>query len=79
MFTQKADASKIAFVCLVRQLILWGYELIDCQVYTDHLARFGAVEIPRAKFKNLLKLCDASGYQGEWTFAEQVFYENSHH
>ncbi|MEZ5672767.1 MAG: hypothetical protein R3E08_10465 [Thiotrichaceae bacterium] len=51
--------------------IHWGYELIDCQVYTDHLACFSAVEIPRANFKALLeRLCDAPGYQGEWTFAK---------
>jgi leucyl/phenylalanyl-tRNA---protein transferase len=69
MFSQMTDASKVAFVHLVRQLIAWGYELIDCQVYTDHLARFGAVEIPRANFKTLLEhLCDAPGYQGEWIF-----------
>lgn len=80
MFAQMADASKVAFVHLVRQLIQWGFELIDCQVYTDHLARFGATEIPRTSFRNLLEhLCDAPGYQGEWTFATQSNYENSDH
>lgn len=50
MFALAPDASKIAFVSLVQQLVRWGYELIDCQAYTDHLARFGAVEWPRARF-----------------------------
>lgn len=50
MFALAPDASKIAFVKLIHQLARWGFELIDCQVYTQHLARFGAVELPRARF-----------------------------
>lgn len=50
MFTRASDASKIAFVHLVRQLEAWGFGLIDCQVETAHLARFGARPIPRAEF-----------------------------
>ena len=50
MFTRVADASKIAFVHLVRQLDQWGFQLIDCQMRTDHLASFGAREIPRRDF-----------------------------
>jgi leucyl/phenylalanyl-tRNA--protein transferase len=50
MFALTPDASKIAFVKLIHQLVRWGFTLIDCQVYTEHLARFGAVEWPRAKF-----------------------------
>lgn len=50
MFALAPDASKIAFVRLIRQLVRWGFELVDCQVYTEHLARFGAVEWPRARF-----------------------------
>ncbi|HLT34703.1 MAG TPA: leucyl/phenylalanyl-tRNA--protein transferase, partial [Enhygromyxa sp.] len=47
MFALAPDASKIAFVHLVRQLERWGFELIDCQVHTEHLERFGAVDWPR--------------------------------
>ena len=54
MFAHAPDASKIAFVKLIHQLLDWGFELIDCQVHTDHLARFGAVDWPRAKFLALL-------------------------
>lgn len=50
MFTRRPDASKVAFATLVRQLAAWGFDLVDCQVHTDHLARFGAVEWPRARF-----------------------------
>ncbi len=50
MFARATDASKIAFVHLVRQLEAWDFGLIDCQVETGHLARFGAVTLPRAEF-----------------------------
>jgi leucyl/phenylalanyl-tRNA--protein transferase len=50
MFARAPDASKVAFVTLVRQLALWGIELVDCQVHTEHLARFGASEWPRPRF-----------------------------
>lgn len=50
MFTRVSDASKIAFVRLVRQLQAWDFPLIDCQVHTAHLARFGARPIPRQAF-----------------------------
>lgn len=50
MFARAPDASKIAFATLLANLVLQGFTLIDCQSYTDHLARFGAVEWPRAKF-----------------------------
>jgi leucyl/phenylalanyl-tRNA--protein transferase len=42
MFTRRDDASKAAFVALVHQLSEWNFDLIDCQVHTDHLTRFGA-------------------------------------
>lgn len=54
MFTRVADASKIAFVHLVYQLRRWQFKLIDCQMNTAHLARFGAKEIPRGHFSALL-------------------------
>lgn len=50
MFALEKDASKIAFITLVAALAELGYTTIDCQVHTDHLARFGAEEIPRAVF-----------------------------
>jgi leucyl/phenylalanyl-tRNA---protein transferase len=50
MFTRESNASKVAFVTLVRQLAVWGFEMIDCQMSTGHLASLGAREIPRAEF-----------------------------
>lgn len=62
MFTRRSNASKVAFVVCVRQLQRWGYELIDCQVHTEHLGSLGAVSIPRGAFKRLLEhLCGAQG------------------
>jgi len=50
MFSRRPDASKVALVYLVRHLERWGFELIDCQMSTPHLASFGAREIPRTEF-----------------------------
>lgn len=55
MFTRVTDASKVALVTLVRQLELWGFGLVDCQMNTAHLASFGAREIPRADFTRRLR------------------------
>jgi leucyl/phenylalanyl-tRNA--protein transferase len=55
MFTKKSDASKAAFVTLVRQLRKWNFTLIDCQITTRHLVSLGAREVPRSTFVNLLK------------------------
>jgi leucyl/phenylalanyl-tRNA--protein transferase len=54
MFAAAPDASKIAFVALVEHLTRWGFPVIDCQMYTDHLARFGAVEVPRENWLSAL-------------------------
>ncbi|MEE9912109.1 MAG: leucyl/phenylalanyl-tRNA--protein transferase [Deltaproteobacteria bacterium] len=50
MFAKKTDASKVAFAVYAAELARKGFELIDCQVATEHLKRFGAKEIPRAEF-----------------------------
>jgi len=55
MFTRVSDASKVAFVALVRQLEHWDFGVIDCQMNTAHLASFGAREIPRAEFTRRLR------------------------
>jgi leucyl/phenylalanyl-tRNA--protein transferase len=55
MFARETNASKVALVALVRQLQDWGIELIDCQVYTPHLARFGAASVPRRDYLELLR------------------------
>lgn len=50
MFFRVPDASKAAFVVMVRHLDQWGFEMVDCQQTTKHLLRFGAREIPRSDF-----------------------------
>ena len=54
MFMRERDASKVALVHLVARLIKGGFTLLDAQFLTDHLARFGAVAIPRAAYMKLL-------------------------
>ena len=55
MFSRTTDASKIAFVHLVRHLERRGFKMIDCQMKTAHLASFGAREISREEFSLKLK------------------------
>ena len=52
MFSKISNASKLAFLHLVKN---GNYQLIDCQVYNDHLASLGAREIPRNQFLKILK------------------------
>jgi leucyl/phenylalanyl-tRNA--protein transferase len=67
MFSRADDASKVAFVTLVEQLGRWGIDLIDCQVHTDHLARFGAVEWPRERFlARLASALEKPTRSGQW-------------
>ena len=54
MFSRADNASKVGFAYLVRQLCAWNFQLIDCQVGSDHLFSLGAVEIPRDEFQQLL-------------------------
>ncbi len=51
MFSRRTDASKVALVHLVARLKRGGFTLLDVQFVTDHLKRFGAVEIPRADYQ----------------------------
>lgn len=67
MFTRTPDASKIAFVTLLGQLRAWGFELVDCQVETEHLARFGAREWPRERFlAQVVRSMQAPTRRGPW-------------
>lgn len=58
MFHRATDASKVAFAHLVTQLMTWEFQLIDCQVSSNHLFSLGAEEITRREFSALLaRLC----------------------
>lgn len=54
MFSRETDASKVALVHLVARMRLGGFTLLDTQFVTKHLARFGAIEIPRDSYRQLL-------------------------
>jgi leucyl/phenylalanyl-tRNA--protein transferase len=67
MFSSRSNASKIALLHLCENLIAWDYELIDCQVYSEHLSSLGAEEIPRSQFSELLsELCSLKPNTVAW-------------
>jgi leucyl/phenylalanyl-tRNA--protein transferase len=73
MFARIDNASKVAFVHLVRQLQQWNFGMIDCQMKTNHLASFGAREIPRREFIHKLKeLLNYKGAINKWQFDLKV-------
>lgn len=55
MFSRETDASKVALVHLHQRLVAGGYLLLDTQFLTAHLARFGALEIPRSDYQRRLE------------------------
>ena len=67
MFTLITDASKTAFVKLVEYLDKHSFSLIDCQISSPHLLRFGAREIPRDRFiRQLDKALEEPTIKGCW-------------
>lgn len=55
MFSRERDASKVALVHLVARLIHGGFELLDAQFLTNHLAQFGAVGLQQADYLRALE------------------------
>jgi leucyl/phenylalanyl-tRNA--protein transferase len=71
MFSRRSDASKVATWYLTRRLCSWGYRVIDCQMYTEHLVRLGAEEIPRRTLSRLLATwTPVPGSEGSWRSGE---------
>jgi leucyl/phenylalanyl-tRNA--protein transferase len=56
MFSRRRDASKVALAYLVAHLAQTGFELFDTQFLTEHLASLGGIEVPRARYHQLLEL-----------------------
>ncbi|WP_346896445.1 leucyl/phenylalanyl-tRNA--protein transferase [uncultured Roseibium sp.] len=54
MFTRSTDASKVCLAHLVARMVVGGYTLLDTQFVTDHLSKFGAIEVPQAEYTRLL-------------------------
>lgn len=72
MFARRPDASKVAFVHLVQHLQAWQFHFVDCQMYTDHLARFGAVLWRREQFlRALARALQEPTQRGRWTLSDQ--------
>lgn len=73
MFYRVPDASKAAFAVLVGQLRSWGFTMIDCQQTTRHLLRFGAREVQRFRFLQMLReAMDVDTREGKWRFDDQM-------
>jgi leucyl/phenylalanyl-tRNA--protein transferase len=67
MFALEPDASKCAFTYLLAQLVAWDFKLVDCQVHTEHLERFGAEEWPRSLFLSTLRAAlETESRVGPW-------------
>ena len=64
MVSRERDASKVALVWLVRRLRAGGFVLLDTQMSTPHLERFGVVEVPRAEYE--WRLSAALGVRADW-------------
>jgi leucyl/phenylalanyl-tRNA--protein transferase len=64
MFHTERDASKVALVHLVARLRRGGFSLLDTQFVTSHLAQFGAIEVPRLRYKQMLRA--AMDHDAEW-------------
>jgi leucyl/phenylalanyl-tRNA--protein transferase len=68
MFALAPDASKVAFATAVERFAAWGFHFVDCQVETEHLARFGAVGWPRRRFlEALAQALKSPTRRGPWT------------
>jgi leucyl/phenylalanyl-tRNA--protein transferase len=72
MFSRVRDSSKIALVSLCQQLQRWDYPMIDCQIYSDHLASLGACEIDRGEFCQILdNVCEQAAHS-PWQLDEDL-------
>jgi len=69
MFSREPNASKVAFVLMMTALKEVGFELVDCQVQTDHLQSLGAHEIERQHFLDLL--VDLTDNPNRWPTSKQ--------
>jgi leucyl/phenylalanyl-tRNA--protein transferase len=71
MFYRKSNASKYAFISLVKKLRLLDFTMMDCQVTSDHVMALGAREIPRKQFLHLLeKSLEYKTLIGSWSYLE---------
>jgi len=73
MFHCERDASKVALFALCQHLLAWGYEIIDCQVHSNHLVSLGAEEISRSRFCEILETrCQPMATDNNWRFDPEL-------
>jgi leucyl/phenylalanyl-tRNA--protein transferase len=77
MFSRVADASKVCLAYLVQYLTVNSFDIIDCQVKSDHLISLGAREISRKNFSSQLqKSLKRKTLIGKWTDDFRIYTEN---
>lgn len=64
MVSRARDASKVAIAWLTARLRVGGFDLLDCQFMTDHLATLGAIEVPREAYLAILSSALGEGSAG---------------
>lgn len=82
MFSREPNASKVALVHLVARLKASGFVLLDSQFITEHLVQFGAIEVPRERYRDMLSEAlktPAEFYSGtdDWPFVEALLQSRS--
>jgi len=66
MFSLVTNASKTGFIHLVKQLQVWNYQLVDCQISSAHLRSLGADEMTRCQFLKVLEEYRQPDNPGHW-------------
>lgn len=78
MFSRASNASKAGFITLARHLQQWGFELIDCQVASEHLYSLGACTIQRPAFIDALtRLIPAGTTRSHWPTGRQCLLQGA--
>ncbi len=79
MFSRERDASKVALAHLAMRLKLGGFVLLDTQFVTKHLRQFGAIEVPRAAYRDLLQkaLAAKARFYGEVSASDAASFVQS--
>lgn len=72
MFSRVDNASKVAFAFLIRELLAWNFQLIDCQVGNTHTESLGAVTIPRKTFQEFLIKLNGKASNAPQNWAQHV-------
>jgi len=72
MFSRESNTSKLALVGLVSKMEQWQFEVIDCQISSEHLKTLGAEEISRDEFSEFLARYSGSEYSIEWPQNEEI-------